>query len=166
MTPLEIELITQVKESNRLLKKRKLLMDAISHGEKTFKSREMEKIFSGDNKPFMSDEIFRFQERKFNAKYVPKLECNPTDLIGYERWGKKLRSTITGFGLGYLMRDSVIQAYLGEQTDDYELKLAQALPKQMRYWDQFRHDIGIFYTLVSQAVMDISTKPVIMNQTF
>ena len=96
-----------------------------------FKSREMEKIFSGDNSPFMSDQIFRFQERKFNASYIPKLECNPTDLIGYERLEKKLKSTISGFGLGYLMRDSVMQAYLSEQTDKYELKVAQALPKQM-----------------------------------
>ena len=108
VTPLEIELMMQVEENNRLLNEKKLLMDAISHGEKTFKSREMNKIFSGDNKPFMSDEIFRFQDRKFNASYVPKLECNPTDLIGYERWEKMRESWGT-----WTLLVTKIQQYLG-----------------------------------------------------
>ena len=98
---------------NRLEREKKLLMDTINSGEKTYKSRQMANIFSGnDQTPFMIDEIFKHQERKFNIGQIPKLECNQTDLQEYERWEKKLIATITGFGIEYLMRKDVIQAYL------------------------------------------------------
>ena len=36
----------------------------------------------------------------------------------------------------------------------------------MRYWDQFRSDLNVLYTMVTSATLDTSTEPVIMNKSF
>ena len=71
----EIEVMLLQEENKRVEREKKLLMEAILGGEKTHKAKLMvDSMTQGGLKPFMTNEAFRIQERKFYVNHIPKLK--------------------------------------------------------------------------------------------
>ena len=105
----EIEIMALQEENKKVEREKKILMEAILGGEKAHKAKLMaESMTQGGLKPFMTNEAFKIQERKFYVSHIPKLKCNNTNIHGYDKWWKYLSAVATGFGIGYLTREEVI----------------------------------------------------------